>query len=56
MPQSVIIDVKEPMGTALSALSVLVIEDVEDAGEVICIRAKTRGRDPAKSFMSSEVA
>jgi len=37
------IDVTVLMGTVFSGLSALVIEDVEDAGEVICVRARTRG-------------
>ena len=37
------IDVTELVGTVFSGLSALVIEDVEDAGEVICVRARTRG-------------
>ena len=36
------IDVTELAGTVFSGLSALVIEDVEDAGEVICVRARTR--------------
>ena len=35
-------DVIELVGTVFSGLSALVIEDVEDAGEVICVRARTR--------------
>jgi transposase len=30
------------VGTVFSGLSALVIEDVRDAGEVICLRARTR--------------
>jgi hypothetical protein len=37
------IDVTELVGTVFSGLSALVIEDVEDAGEVIRVRARTRG-------------
>jgi transposase len=40
--RSVMIDVTELVGTVFSGLSVLVIEDVEDAGDVICVRARTR--------------
>ena len=40
--RSVMIDVTELVGTVFSGLSALVIEDVEDAGEVICVRARTR--------------
>jgi transposase len=36
------IDVAELVGTVFSGLSALVIEDVEDAGEMIVVRAKTR--------------
>ena len=36
------IDVTELVGTVFSGLSALVIEDVEDAGEVICVRARTQ--------------
>jgi transposase len=36
------IDVIELVRTVFSGLSALVIEDVEDAGDVICVRAKTR--------------
>jgi transposase len=36
------IDVTELVGTVFSGLSALVIEDAEDAGEVICVRARTR--------------
>src|SRR5215468_378442 len=37
------IDVAELVGIVFSGLSALVIEDIEDAGEVICVRARTRG-------------
>jgi transposase len=37
-----VIDVIEVVGTVFSGLSALVIEDVEDAGEVIRVRARTR--------------
>jgi transposase len=40
--RSVMIDVTELVGTVFSGLSVLVIEDVENAGDVICVRARTR--------------
>jgi hypothetical protein len=36
------IDVTELVGIVFSGLSALVIEDVEDAGEVIRVRARTR--------------
>jgi transposase len=35
------IDVTELVGIVFSGLSALVIEDVEDAGDVICVRART---------------
>ena len=41
--RSVMIDVTELVGTVFSGLSALVIDDVEDAGEVIVVRAGTRG-------------
>jgi transposase len=37
------IDVIELMRAVFSGLSALVIENVEDAGEVLCVRARTRG-------------
>jgi transposase len=37
------IDVTELVGIVFSGLSALVIEDAGDAGEVICVRARTRG-------------
>jgi transposase len=37
------IDVTELVRIVFSGLSALVIDDVEDAGEVICVRARTRG-------------
>jgi hypothetical protein len=40
--RSVVIDAMELAGAVFSGLSALVIEDVEDAGEVICVRARTR--------------
>jgi len=40
--RSVMIDVAGLVGTVFSGLSALVIEDVEDAGEVIVVRARTR--------------
>jgi transposase len=36
------IDAMSLVGTVFSGLSALVIEDVEDAGDVICVRARTR--------------
>ena len=47
MSRSVMIDVTELVGTVFSGLSALVIEDVEDAGEVICVRAGTRDGEVA---------
>jgi len=41
------IDVTELVGIVFSGLSALVIEDVEDAGEVIFVRARTRGEAAA---------
>ena len=41
--RSVMIDAIELMGTVFSGLSALVIEDVESAGEGICVRARTTG-------------
>jgi transposase len=41
--RSIMIDVTELVGTVFSGLSALVIEDVGDAGEVIVVRAGTRG-------------
>jgi transposase len=38
------IDMTELVGTVFSGLSALVIEDIEDAGEVIRVRARTRDR------------
>jgi transposase len=35
-------DVAELLSIVFSGLPALVIEDAEDAGEVICVRAKTR--------------
>jgi transposase len=40
--RSVIIDVTELVGTVFSGLSSLVIEDVEDGGEAIRVRARTQ--------------
>ena len=42
MPRSVMIDVTELVGIVFSGLSALVIEDIEGAGEVIFVRARTR--------------
>jgi hypothetical protein len=43
------IDAIELVGTVFSGLSALVIEDVVDAGDVICVRARTRDRAVACS-------
>lgn len=40
--RSVMNDVAELVSMVFSGLSALVIEDAEDAGEVICVRARTR--------------
>jgi transposase len=40
-------DVTELVGIVFSGLSALVIEDVEDAGEVIVVRAETRSEPVA---------
>ena len=50
------IDVTELMGTVFSGLSALVIEDVEDAGEVVCVRARTRGEAVACPDCGTETA
>src|SRR5436190_3569618 len=50
------IDVTELVGTVFSGLSALVIEDVEDAGEVICVRARTQGGAVACPGCGTETA
>jgi transposase len=50
------IDVTELMGTVFSGLSALVIEDVEDAGDVICVRARTRDAAVACPGCATETA
>jgi transposase len=50
------IDVTELVGTVFSGLSALVIEDVEDAGEVICVRARTRDAAVACPDCGTETA
>jgi hypothetical protein len=45
--RSVMIDVAELVGIVFSALSALVTDGVEDAGEVIVVRARTRGGEVA---------
>ena len=44
MTRSVMIDAEELVRTVFSGLSALVIEDVEDAGDVIVVRARTRDK------------
>lgn len=44
MSRSVMIDVTKLVRTVFSGLSSLVIEDVEDAGDVICVRGEDPGR------------
>ena len=50
------IDVTELVRTVFSGLSALVIEDVEDAGEVICVRARTPGGAVACPGCGTETA
>jgi transposase len=50
------IDTTELVGTVFSGLSALVIEDVEDAGEVICVRARTRDGAVACPACGTETA
>ena len=50
------IDVTELMGTVFSGLSALVIEDVEDARDVICVRARTRDAAVACPGCGTETA
>jgi transposase len=50
------IDVTELARTVFSGLSALVIEDVEDAGDVIVVRARTRGGAVACPGCSAETA
>lgn len=50
------IDVAKLVWTMFSGLSELVIEDVEDAGEVICVRARTRDRAVACPGCGTETA
>jgi transposase len=50
------VDVTELVGTVFSGLSALVIEDIEDAGEVICVRARTRDRAAACPGCGTETA
>jgi hypothetical protein len=54
--RSVVIDVTELVGTVFSWLSALVIEDVQDAGEVICVRARTLDRVVACPRYGAETA
>jgi transposase len=50
------IDVTELAGIVFSGLSALVIEDVEDAGDVVVVRAGTRGEPVACPGCGSETA
>jgi transposase len=50
------IDVTELVGTVFSGLSALVIEDIEGAGEVIRVRARTRDRAAACPGCGTETA
>jgi transposase len=50
------IDVAELAGTVFSGLSALVIEDVEDAGDAICLRAGTRDAAVACPGCGTETA
>ena len=50
------IDVAELVRTVFPGLSALVIDDVEDAGEVICVRARTRDRAVACPGCGAETA
>ena len=50
------IDVSGLVGTVFSGLSALVIEDVEDAGDVICVRARTRDAAVACPGCATETA
>src|SRR5690242_16578835 len=54
--RSIMIDVTELMGLVFSGLSALVIEGVEDAGEVIVVRARTRDGAVACPGCGSETA
>src|SRR5262249_41192913 len=54
--RSVMIDVTEVVRTVFSGLSALVIEDVGDAGEVICVRARTRDGPVACPGCGAETA
>jgi transposase len=52
----VMTDVAELLSIVFSGLSVLVIEDAEDAGEVICVRAGTRSGAVACSGCGTETS
>src|SRR5260370_17271836 len=54
--RSVMIDVTELVRTVFSGLSALVIDDVEDAGDVICVRARTRGGAGACPGVTAQTA
>jgi transposase IS204/IS1001/IS1096/IS1165 family protein len=50
------IDVTELVGIMFSGLSALVIDDIEDAGDVIVLRARTRGGAAACPGCSAETS
>jgi transposase len=50
------IDVTELVRTVFSGLSALVVEDVEDAGDMICVRARTRAGAVACPGCGAETA
>jgi zinc-finger of transposase IS204/IS1001/IS1096/IS1165 len=54
--RSVMIDVTVLVRTVFSGLSALVIEDVEDAGDMICVRARTRAGAVACPGCGAETA
>ena len=54
MSRSVMIDATELAGTVFSGLSAQVIEDVESAGEGICVRARTTGGPVACPWCGAE--
>jgi transposase len=54
--RSVMINVAKLMGTVFSGLSALVIEDIEDADEVIVVRAQTRGAPVACPACGTETS
>src|SRR6266536_2693794 len=54
--RSVVIDITGLVRTVFSGLSALVIEDVEAAGEVVCVRARTRDGPVACPECGTETA